>query len=127
MVSADEGRSGLPPLRRVPVTAAAEVPLAALAGLALGLAAGPPGMIAGALLGGVAGLLLALALWRKQHRDAESEDVYDEELGVTSGTVGAPNLQHPPARIGAYSAESMGASAWTPAEPVAGPIPLADA
>jgi len=127
-----DARNSLPPVRRLPLTAAAEVPLGALAGLVLGLAAaGIPGLVVGAVIGGAAGALLSLALLRKQHRDAESEDVYDEELGITRGSLGAPGLEHPPATIGAYSRASLGGGATTGEDdddtPAAGPMSVGDA
>ena len=116
-------------MRRVPITAAAEIPLCALAGLVLGIIGdGVAGMIVGAILGAGVGALLAVALLRKQHRDAEGEDLYDEELGIVGGDVGAPNLSHPPAVIGAFSASSLGGSAGVSDEPPAeGPAPVGDA
>ena len=107
------------------MTAAAEVPLGALAGLVLGLAAaGVPGLIVGAAIGGAAGALLSLALWRKQHRDAETDDLYDEERGITGGSLGAPVLEHPPATVGTYSRASLGGDDVADAE---GPLPVGDA
>ncbi len=112
------------------MTAAAEIPLGALAGLVLGLAAaGIPGLIVGALLGGGAGALLSLALLRKQHRDAEFEDLHDEELGVIGGQLGAPGLEHPPPTIGIYSRASLGGASTggDDTAPAAGPMPVGDA
>ncbi|HEY8074517.1 MAG TPA: hypothetical protein VIF62_10410, partial [Labilithrix sp.] len=96
----------------------------------LGLAAaGIPGLIVGAVLGGAAGALLSLALLRKQHRDAESEDLYDEELGIVGGSLGAPGLEHPPATVGVYSRASLGgASTGADDDALAeGPMPVGDA
>ena len=77
--------------------------MGAIGGASLGMFAGPPGAIAGAVLGGILG---AVATQFVSERSAE-EDAHDRELdleiGVTSDEIGAPNLDHPPPQIGAYS------------------------
>jgi hypothetical protein len=93
----------------------------AVAGAVFGAMAGPPGIAAGAIIGAVAGALTGGALTEGQAAEADRASELDEEIGVTSGTLGAPNLRHPPARRGAYSAASAqgGAAegaAVTPAE-----------
>jgi hypothetical protein len=110
--------------------AAAEVPLAALAGAILGgVGAGPIGLVVGLGLGAIVGALVAIALERQSHVDAARDRRSDEAIGVFGGTLGAPNLEHPPPRVGAYSPESMGSSSWPkePGEPASGPMPTADA
>jgi hypothetical protein len=79
----------------------------AAAGAAFGAAAGPPGAAAGAVIGAVAGALAVGALDDGEVADADRTSQLDEEIGVTSGTVGAPNLRHPPGQRGAYSAASV--------------------
>jgi hypothetical protein len=47
----------------------------------------------------------------------------DEEIGVTAGTLGDPNLLHPPARRGVYSAAAAGAGPMTSEhQPAEGPM-----
>jgi hypothetical protein len=81
----------------------------AVAGAALGSAAGPPGIVAGAVLGGVAGAVAGAVLDREGERRASHDRALDAEIGVSDGELGAPNLEHPPAKVGAYSASSSGA------------------
>jgi hypothetical protein len=79
----------------------------AAAGAAFGAAAGPPGAAVGAVIGAVAGALAVGALDDGHAAEADRESRLDEEIGVTDGTVGAPNLKHPPAKRGTYSAASV--------------------
>jgi hypothetical protein len=98
----------------------------AAAGAVLGAAAGPAGAVAGALIGAAAGAAAASALEKDAARKAAHARELDEEIGVTGGDLGAPNLKHPPARVGAYSGASVGVA--TPGgdeEPAEGPIPSA--
>jgi hypothetical protein len=106
----------------LPSIAIAEVPFGLAAGAALGSYAGPPGLVAGALLGGVVGALLSIAQNRQMHRESEEVDRFDETVGITSGDLGVPNLEHPPATIGTYSSSSLGLG-WE-ADPIVsrGPI-----
>jgi len=94
----------------------------ALVGSIVGAAAGPPGIVAGAIMGGVAGALSALALENWNETMAERTRELDEEIGVIGGELGAPNLEHPPATVGAYSAASMGAVGSSDHAPAEGPI-----
>ncbi|HXX70034.1 MAG TPA: hypothetical protein VEK07_22835 [Polyangiaceae bacterium] len=94
----------------------------ALVGTVVGAAAGPPGMIAGAILGGAAGAVTGVALEIDASWSAAETRVLDEELGVSGGELGAPNLEHPPARIGAYSAASAGAGPSSLPVPAEGPL-----
>jgi len=68
----------------------------AVGGMALGAIAGPAGVVVGGLLGAVAG--------------ASAGAMLDEEIGVIGGDLGAAPPDAPPARIGAFSAGSAGAS-----------------
>jgi hypothetical protein len=98
----------------------------AAAGAILGAGAGPAGIVAGALIGGAAGAVAASALEKDAARKAARTRELDEQIGVTGGDLGAPNLKHPPARVGAYSAASVGAaSSGDDDEPAEGPIPSA--
>lgn len=119
----------LVPRALVPLTVI-EAPLAGLAGALLGfMAGGPIGIIVGVVLGAAVGVLVAIALDRQIGIDAERNRISDEAIGVYHNSLGAPNLEHPPARIGAFSAGSMGRSSWEPpeAETVDGPMPVGDA
>ncbi len=96
----------------------------AAAGAVLGAGAGPVGMVAGALIGGAAGAVAASALEKEAARRVAHARKLDEQIGVTGGDLGAPNLKHPPARVGAYSAASAGAAtSRDDEEPAEGPIP----
>ncbi len=94
----------------------------AAAGGIAGALAGPPGMVAGAVVGGAVGALGALALQRTDEEEEATRRRLDAELGISGGDIGAPNLVHPPARIGAYSAAAMGVSSSGEAEAAEGPI-----
>jgi phage tail tape-measure protein len=94
----------------------------ALAGAILGAAAGPPGMVAGAVLGAVAGGVAAMVLDADADRATVHTQELDEEIGVIGGDLGAPNLKHPPATVGAYSVAAAGAAASTGEDPAEGPI-----
>src|SRR4051812_40283472 len=97
--------------RSVAPIAIAEVPLGVLAGAALGAFAGPVGLIAGAIAGSAVGAMLAVGHNRQMHLEAEEEERSDRELGIIGGNIGAPNLRHPPATHGLYSAASLGSGA----------------
>jgi hypothetical protein len=82
----------------------------AVVGAILGTAAGPPGMVAGAVMGAVAGGIAAIALDADADRDTARTQELDEEIGVMGGDLGAPNLKHPPAKVGAFSVAATGAT-----------------
>ena len=94
----------------------------ALAGAAIGAVAGPPGAIAGAMIGAAAGALSGVAADKASDERKEEDEKLDHEIGVSGGELGAPNLKHPPAKIGAYSGSSAGAGTSTDEEPAEGPI-----
>jgi hypothetical protein len=94
----------------------------AIAGALMGAAAGPPGAIAGAIIGGVAGALAGAALDGDSSASDQRTRKLDAEIGVSGGTIGAPNLKHPPATTGAYSAASSGAGDGGEEEPAEGPM-----
>lgn len=106
--------------------AMAEVPFGLAAGAALGAFAGPAGVVAGAIIGSGVGAALAIAQNRQMHRNAETDDLYDQELGIIGGSLGAPNLEHPPATVGTYSAASAGVAGDIDVDVVAGPIPAGE-
>lgn len=101
---------GMPRPKGMPFAVATDIPLGAIGGAALGALAGPNGVIAGAIMGGIAGLLAAFALTRHARMNAYVQEALDEDIGVMGGTLGAPNLEHPPAKMGLYAAESTGMS-----------------
>ncbi len=94
----------------------------AVAGAILGIAAGPPGMVAGAIMGAAAGAMAAEALEKDGEQTAAHTRELDEEIGVIGGDLGAPNLKHPPARVGAYSTAATGTGAADDSEPAEGPM-----
>src|SRR5689334_9973219 len=84
--------------------------LGALGGAGLGvLAAGPPGALLGALIGAAAGASAGWAHESATLERAQRDRKLDEEIGVAGGDIGVAGLKHPPAKIGALSAESSGA------------------
>jgi hypothetical protein len=93
----------------------------ALAGAAVGAIAGPPGALAGAIIGGAFGAGAAAALEQSSADASARNEELDAEMGVSGGDLGAPNLKHPPAKSGAYSAGSAGVSS-DGASPAEGPI-----
>jgi phage tail tape-measure protein len=82
----------------------------ALVGAVVGAAAGPAGAVAGALIGGLAGAVVGAVLDEEASKRTARTRELDAEIGVTGGDIGAPNLKHPPAKVGAYSAAAAGAS-----------------
>lgn len=80
----------------------------ALVGGATGSLAGMPGVAFGALTGGVIGGVAAVAIEHAIEVDSARARRLDEETGVLGGEMGAPNLDHPPAKMGLYSAASAG-------------------
>jgi hypothetical protein len=84
--------------------------LGALAGAGMGgLAAGPPGALVGALTGTAMGAATAWAAYRGATDEADRDSQLDIDIGVHGPDLGAPNLKHPPAQIGAYSLVACGA------------------
>jgi hypothetical protein len=97
--------------------------LGAVAGATVGSIAGPPGAVVGAVLGAAAGVIAGAAVVKDEHRREEEDRKLDEEIGVTAGSLGAPNLKHPPPRHGLYSAAAAGAGSSGPSRaPASGPI-----
>jgi hypothetical protein len=94
----------------------------AIAGAAAGAIAGPPGAAAGAVIGAIAGALAGAAIDKTEDSHAAEERKLDREIGVSEGELGAPNLEHPPAKIGAYSGASVGVGASDEDSPAEGPM-----
>jgi hypothetical protein len=94
----------------------------ATVGATLGAMAGPPGIAAGAAIGAVAGAMAESAVGRARDKTAKDDAQLDAEIGVSGGDLGAPNLLHPPARVGAYSSASVGAGGGGDRTPAEGPI-----
>jgi len=94
----------------------------AVAGAVLGSIAGPPGAAAGAVMGGVAGALAESALEVESARQSASTRELDLELGVMGDELGAPDLEHLPARAGTPSAASSSATSGGAETPPAGPL-----
>lgn len=85
--------------------------MGALGGAGLGLlAAGPPGALVGALIGVAAGASAGWAHESATIERAQRERQLDAEIGVSGGEIGVAGLKHPPATVGAFSAESSGAA-----------------
>jgi hypothetical protein len=95
----------------------------ALAGATLGAIAGPPGAVAGAVVGAIAGAVAGRVVEGSNEARAAEDEELDREIGVSGGELGAPNLEHPPAKIGAYSGGSAGVGPMDDDEsPAEGPI-----
>ena len=82
----------------------------AVAGAATGAIAGPPGMLVGGALGGVGAAIATAVIENAEHDKAVHEEAIDKDIGVIDGQMGAGHPDDPPARIGAFSAGSAGAS-----------------
>ena len=94
----------------------------ALAGAAAGVIAGPVGAVAGGALGAVAGAAAGVALAEDHEKRLEEEEELDRDIGVTEGSMGAPNLKHPPAKVGAFSKNAAGGAPVSTPTPASGPI-----
>ena len=94
----------------------------AVVGAAVGAMAGPAGVVAGAIIGAAAGALAVEAMGTESDRRAAHNAELDEGIGVMGGDLGAPNLKHPPAKVGASSAAAVGAGATSADEPAEGPM-----
>ncbi|HEY8943291.1 MAG TPA: hypothetical protein VIM73_03470 [Polyangiaceae bacterium] len=92
--------------------------LGAVSGAGFGaLAAGPLGALAGGILGAAVGAGSGWAGDKHMSDKLREQRRLDDEIGVTKGSIGAPNLQHPPVRVGAFSAAASGAAAARPTTP----------
>jgi hypothetical protein len=113
---------GVPPRRTRPAPKALFGTVGAISGAVLGGLAGPAGAAAGALIGAAMGALSAMAFETVAEEHDEHDEKLDRDIGISEGDIGAPNLQHPPAKIGAFSAASSGAESSSGVEPSEGPI-----
>jgi hypothetical protein len=99
----------------------------AAAGAAAGAFTGPIGAAVGAVIGAAAGAAGAAAVEEAESARMRHDEELDEEIGVLGGDMGTRTVPHPPLRIGAFSAASMGVGAAeediTPDE---GPIPKSE-
>ena len=120
-------KKNVPSAKRRRIEHEAEAGLSgALAGAAAGALAGPPGAITGAVIGGVVGLLAGAALENDEARASARDAKLDEDIGVSGGDLGAPNLEHPPATRGTYSAAACGSGGRESAPPSGGPMQSPD-
>jgi hypothetical protein len=94
----------------------------AVAGAIVGALGGPGGSVTGAVLGGVAGAVAERAIEIEQERESAHQRELDAAIGVSEGELGAPNLKHPPAKIGAYSVASSGGASGAGSAPAEGPM-----
>ncbi len=62
----------------------------------LGAIAGPAGAIAGGVIGSAIGALSGAVLEREEHRREAHDRELDDDIGVTSGSIGVPDeMKHP--------------------------------
>ncbi|HRG99074.1 MAG TPA: hypothetical protein PLR99_22645 [Polyangiaceae bacterium] len=61
----------------------------AVAGAIVGAVAGPVGAIAGGAIGSAIGAIAGVAMEREEHLREEHDRVLDDEIGVTSGSLGS--------------------------------------
>jgi hypothetical protein len=108
---------------RLPLHEAGGAAGGAIAGAAVGSIAGPVGAAAGAVIGGVVGAVVAKVSDEEADRVSFHDNELDEAIGVTSGSLGAPNLKHPPALRGTYSAASAGGGGGGGTSSSEGPMP----
>lgn len=95
----------------------------AIAGAAMGAVAGPVGVAAGVVIGGVVGAFCAKVADEEAERVSAHDHELDAVIGVSGGSLGAPNLKHPPATRGTYSAASSGGASGGGAGSADGPMP----
>ena len=88
----------------------------------MGVVGGPPGMVVGAVIGAAAGAIGDAAIEKHSGATRAEDAKLDAEIGVSGGELGAPNLQHPAAKVGAYSGSSAGSGDGDGEEPAEGPI-----
>ena len=94
----------------------------ALTGATCGAIAGPIGAMAGAVIGSAIGALAAVVI-DKNVADQDARDAeLDRVIGVSGGELGAPNLEHPPAKRGTYSGASAGVATGGGEDAAEGPM-----
>jgi hypothetical protein len=94
----------------------------ALVGAVVGAVAGPPGAVAGAVLGGIAGAITGALVEENAALATARTRTLDAQIGVSGGDLGTDAVEHPPAKIGAYSMGSAGAGASSDEAPAEGPM-----
>lgn len=94
----------------------------AIAGAAMGSVGGPPGAVVGAVIGGMVGAVVTKVSDEETERESLHNQELDEEIGVEGGDLGAPNLKHPPAVRGTYSAGAAGATSGGDGSSAEGPM-----
>lgn len=95
---------------------------AACAGAVGAIAAGVPGAIVGAAIGSVMGGMTAWAMRSGTEIEATRDSQLDIDIGVTGGEIGVESLEHPPAKVGAFSKEAAGAGGSTEPHSASGPF-----
>ena len=80
------------------------------AGEVMGAIGGPVGAVIGAIAGGAVGALATECVAAGDAVKSRNDRKLDKEIGVSEGELGAPNLEHPPATRGLYSAGAAGVS-----------------
>lgn len=118
----NQSADGLPPRRPRPAPKAVFGTVGAISGAVLGGLAGPAGAAAGALIGAAMGALSAMAFETVAAEHDEHDEKLDRDIGISEGDIGAPNLKHPPAKVGAFSSASSGADTSSEVTPSGGPI-----
>ena len=73
--------------------------------------------------GGVVGAIVAKISDEEADRVSFHDGELDAEIGVNGGDLGAPNLKHPPAIRGTYSAGSAGGGGASSGRTSDGPMP----
>jgi hypothetical protein len=97
--------------------------LGALGGAGMGaIVAGPVGAAAGTIVGAAMGASIAWAADRGAQEAADRDSQLDIEIGVHGPDLGAPNLEHPPPTIGAFSREASGGGGGSEPVVAEGPI-----
>jgi hypothetical protein len=94
----------------------------AISGAVLGGLAGPAGAAAGAIIGAAMGALSSVAFATVAAEHGAHDEKLDRDLGIAEGDIGAPNLAHPPPKVGAFSSAAAGAEGSSGTEPSEGPI-----
>ena len=84
----------------------------AAVGAAVGSFAGPPGVAVGAAFGAIVGGLTARALDVQESRDSLHDTDLDDEIGVTSASLGAAPVTIPPPPVVTPKDESWAAEDW---------------
>jgi len=94
----------------------------AVSGALIGTFGGPVGAAIGAVAGAAAGAVAGAAFHARDKRASARDRELDRAIGIDGGEIGAPNLEHPPARVGTYSSASAGSGGATDSAPAEGPM-----